>query len=349
MANVVSAASKTGMTGMNRRMLTFCLLLSLTVPAGSLTVKLGSPLPDGSPWDLALHDLSARWHELSAGSITVKIYPGGITGDEPDMLRKLRIGQLQAAVLTGSGLAQIDPALLALQLPLLIADDQELFYLLGALRSSLAARLKAAGYQPVLWTVAGWAHFFSRHPVSSPADLQKQKLHMPEGNPRETEVLKRMGFHVVPLPIGEVLLALQSGMVEAFIGSPLTAAVMQWFGAAKNMCSLRWAPLIGAVVVDLDTWEQVPAPLRPRLLEAAAAVETRLQAETNRLERTALQVMLDNGLQIRAVGSAARAEWEALASRGILELLEEHVPEEAYREVTGLLEAYRMKTGGNSP
>lgn len=329
--------------------LALTVLLSLAVPAGSLAIKLGSLLPDGSPWDLALHDLSARWYELSTGSIVLKIYPGGITGDEPDMLRKMRIGQLQSAVLTGSGLAQIDPALLALQLPLLISDDHELAYLLEALRPALAARLEAQGYQVVLWTVAGWAHFFSRHPVDTPADLQRQRLHVPEGNPHETAALKRMGFHVVPLPVNEVLLGLQSGMVEAFIGSPLTAAVLQWFGGAKNMCGLRWAPLIGAVVIRRDTWEQVPPPLRPRLLKAAAAVETALQAETYRLERMALQVMLENGLQIHSVTAASRKEWEDLAQRGIRQLLGKHLPEEAYEETRRLLEAYRRESAGVPP
>jgi TRAP-type C4-dicarboxylate transport system substrate-binding protein len=328
---------------MKPKALALAIVLALTLPAGALTVKTGSLLPDNSPWDLALHDLGARWQELSAGSVTLKIYPGGITGDEPDMLRKLRIGQLQAAVLTGAGLAQIDPALLALQLPLLIADDDELDYLLEALRPSLAARLEARGYRAVLWTVAGWAHFFSRRPVSSPADLQKQRLHVPEGNPREAAVLKQMGFHIVPLPINEVLLALQSGMVEAFIGSPLTAAALQWFGGAKNMCDLRWAPLIGAVVVDGDTWNRIPPPLRPRLLEAAADVEKALQAETQQLERMALRVMLEHGLQVRPVSETARKEWKALADRGTRQLLGEYLPREAYEEVLSLLEAYRRE------
>ncbi len=338
-----------GMQGSKHMVLALTVFLSLAVPAGSLAIKLGSLLPDGSPWDLALHDLSARWYELSSGSIVLKIYPGGITGDEPDMLRKMRIGQLQAAVLTGSGLVQIDPALLALQLPLLISDDRELAYLLETLRPTLAARLEARGYQVVLWTVAGWAHFFSRHPVDTPADLQKQRLHVPEGNPRETAALQRMGFHVVPLPVNEVLLGLQSGMVEAFIGSPLTAAVLQWFGGAKNMCALRWAPLIGAIVIRRETWEQVPPPLRSRLLEAAAVVETALQAETYRLERVALQVMLENGLQIHRVTAAAREEWEDLAQRGIRQLLGNHLPEESYEEIRRLLEAYRREAAGARP
>jgi TRAP-type C4-dicarboxylate transport system substrate-binding protein len=330
---------------MKRRLLVPLIAFILILPAGSQTVKMGSLLPDGSPWDQALHELSARWHELSGGEITLKIYPGGITGDEPDMLRKLRIGQLQAAVLTGAGLAQIDPGLLVLQLPLLIADDRELSYLLETLRPVLTARLEERGYVPVLWTVAGWAHFFSRRPVSTPAELQKQRLHMPPGNPRETAVLKKAGFQVVPLPINDVLMALQSGLVEAFIGSPLTAAVMQWFGSARYMCALRWAPLIGAVVVARETWQQISPSLRPRLLQTAAEVEELLQTRTIRLEEKALQIMLDNGLVIRPVPAAARSEWEALARSGTEQLVGSHLPAELYAEVLQLLEAIRAEAG----
>ena len=72
-------------------------LLAVTLaPAPALTIKLGSLAPAGSPWELGLKRVAAEWERISGGTVSVKIYSGGVAGDEPDMVRKIRIGTLNA-------------------------------------------------------------------------------------------------------------------------------------------------------------------------------------------------------------------------------------------------------------
>ena len=282
---------------MKKTIVYICLFLFIILrdPVSALTIKLGSLAPAGSPWDNALKELAGEWRSLSRNRIHLKIYPGGIAGSEPDMIRKLRINQLQAAGLTGVGLFQIVPNLLTIQLPLLVRNDEELDYVLEKMQPYFEREMAEKGFKLIIWTMAGWAHFFAKTPVSTPGDLMKQRLHVPAGNEQEILALKKMGFQVVALPIPDVLIALQSGMVDAFVGTVLTAAVFQWFGLVRNMCALRWMPLIGGIVISSRAWRQVQEDLKPALMEAASRVEKALRAETARLEQEALAVMKRHG------------------------------------------------------
>jgi len=114
---------------MKRAVLLGAIVIALAVAAQAAAgqvIKLGTLAPAGSPWEQALRKLAGDWSRLSIGRVSLRIYPGGVAGDEDDMLRKIRIGQLNAAALSGPGLSTIVPGVLALQVPLLVTDDDEL-------------------------------------------------------------------------------------------------------------------------------------------------------------------------------------------------------------------------------
>ena len=103
------------------------LLLGCLTPALPQTViKMGTLAPDGSPWHQALQTMGERWRKISGGQVKLVIYPGGVLGDEPDMVNKMRIGQIQAAGLSGAGLSGIEPGVMALQIPMMFESYEEL-------------------------------------------------------------------------------------------------------------------------------------------------------------------------------------------------------------------------------
>ncbi len=325
------------------------LLIILGSPVSALTIKLGSLVPAGSPWHNALKMLAVEWRSISGNRVNIKIYPGGIAGDEPDMLRKMRINQLQAAALTGVGLFRIVPDLLSIQLPLLIANDEELDYILKKMKPTFEREMERKGFKMIVWTMTGWAHFFSRYPVVTPEDLKRQKLNVPAGNEREILAMKKIGFHVVPLPVPDLLTGLQSGMVDAFFGTPLIAAAFQWFGPAKNMCALRWAPVIGGIVLSTRTWNKIPDHIKPGLMEAALKAERSLRIETKKVEEEALAVMKQHGLVIHPVSPAVEREWKQLMDQGLDLIMGKSISREIYAQVRGYLNDFRKRpiTGKN--
>ncbi len=307
----------------------------------ALTIKLGSLAPSGSPWDNALRKVSAEWSSISKGKIKLKIYPGGIAGGEDDMLRKMRIGQLNAAGLTGVGMCRVFPPIFSVQLPLLIRTDKELNYVLEKMRPSFEKKLEESGFKVLIWTKVGWVHFFSKEPVVQPDDLRAHKLFNYEGDPDGTLAWKKSGFHPIPLSPTELMTALQSGMVDAFSTTPLSAAAYQWFGLAKNMCSMKWAPLIGGVVISTKSWKKIPPKLQIKLFEAAKKIGQEAQIDIDKADAQAITIMQEHGLKINNVSADIEAKWLSEVQDGFNLVIGKSVDAASYNEVKKHLKTYR--------
>ncbi len=240
------------------RIATVFLMVFVAGALSGLTIKLGSLAPVASPWDIGLKRMAGEWEKLSGGRITVKIYSGGIAGDESDMVRKMRIGALNAAAITVSGLQGIFKGAKTLSYPLLLRSDDELSYVLDRMKPLFDAELQKRGFKSVGWSMGGWVYIFSRHPVLRPDDLRKQKLWVWSGDPDEIQAYQSAGFQTVTIASTDLMTSLQGGMVDAFATSPLVAASSQWFGIATNMYTLKLGPLWGATIVSAKTWAEVP-------------------------------------------------------------------------------------------
>ena len=311
--------------------------------ANALVIKVGSVAPEGSPWDKALKRIALDWQKISGGRVTLKIYIGGIAGDEPDMIRKMRINQIQAAAMTGSGLGKIDPDWLVYQLPFLTQNDEELDYLFERLRPELESRLEAKGFTFLAIIKSGWLRFFAKEPVVTPTDFQKLKFFVMEGSPEVDQAWKSMGFHIVPLPPNDAFAALQSGMVEVFSASPLTAAAMQWFALAPHMTDINWTPLTAALIISNQSWRRIPEDLRPKLVEATERALKDLEAEVKAVEEQAIKIMKENGLVIHDVPPAAQREWEQLVQSGFDILIGDVISRDLYEEAKRIMSEYRQQ------
>jgi TRAP-type C4-dicarboxylate transport system substrate-binding protein len=270
----------------------------------------------------------------------MRIYASGIAGDEPDMVRKMRIGQLQAAMLSMNGLQGIYNGVKALSYPLFIAEDAEFAYVLDRMAPFFEREMAMRGFKIVLWSPGGWMYFFTRQPVASPRDLRQQKLWV-TGNPDEMRAWQRSGFTVVPLVASEVMTSLQGGMIDGMIASPLIAASNQWFAIASNMANLRLSPLWGALVVTEKAWREIPAGLRSGLEEKARAVMGSMGADIARADARALEVMKGYSLKVNEVGPRERDEWDEVVRGGFEMLIGTAFDRQAYEMALGYKAEFR--------
>ena len=280
-------------------------------------IKMGTVAPDGSPWHNALKEIAQEWRELSNGAVTLRIYPGGVAGDEPDLVRKIRIGQLDAAALTTSGLAYISTDFTALTYPIMINTDEELDYIIKKVGPAYDQLIVQKGFQIVGWCNAGWVQFFSKIPVRSPDDMRKEKFFFWGSEATYIELLKKTGFHPVPLSLSDLLPSLQTGLVSAFVSPPQAALSFQWYKLAPNMCTLRWQPLPAAVVISDKKWQQILAELRPRLKKSSERICATLQGKVKDIELESIKVMVKHGLQIHSPTKADLEKWRELVKEKI--------------------------------
>lgn len=327
------------------RLAALAALLALLSAAGlpAQTIKLGTVAPANSPWDLVLRRLAADWSRISDGEVELKIFPGGIAGDEPDMIRKMRIGQLHAATLTAGSLNDIYPGMLALASPMLIRNDAEMLAVLGELAPFFEQQLEERGFVALMWSPIGWVKFFARQPLRTLDDLRRQTLWIGDAGAAEIRAWQQAGFDVVALPLTEVTTALQSGMIDAYLSSPLAAAAFQWFGLAPHMNDLRLAPLYGALVISKRVWERIPERIRPRLRAVAQAAGERLSASAHEQDDLAVHVMRAHGLQVYEATAALEQEWQDTVRREFQGLIGTVIDPAAYQLVTETVTAYRAR------
>lgn len=323
----------------------FLILIGTVFSAPSLlaqTIKLGTVAPDGSPWHMIARDMGEAWSKASGGKIQLRIYAGGTSGDEPDTVRKVRVGQLHAGMLTNQGLTQIVPDIQALQMPLLIASNDELDYVIERMAPQFEAMFEAKGFKVLHWGEAGWVYFFTQKPVVRPEDLKPLRIFAWAGD--DTSVVdawKEAGYQAVPIPVTEILTGLQSGLINAFVAPPISALAFQWFGLAKNMTDLKWLPLVGATVVSAKTWQEIPENLRPSLLQSAREASLRHKAEIRKLNDDSVEVMKKHGLVVHQVPPEVFAAWEQRARAGYKSLIGKSVSGQMVAEVEKLRNEYR--------
>ncbi len=323
-----------------------CLFLGGVNSAFSQVIKLGTVAPEGSPWHDAMLEVAQKWKELSGGKVTLRIYAGGVAGDERDMLRKVRIGQLHATALTTNTLIEIIPDIEAISFPLLLRTDTELDYVMEKLAPEFEARLAKKGFKVLTWSTAGWAHFFTKEPVISPADMKKRKLFFWGTDTTYEELLRRSGFHPVPLAISDLLPSLQTGLVDSFAAPPTAALAFQWFALAPHMTDLRWQPLPGTTVISMERWEKIPADLRPLLEDASRKVGVRFQKRVLEMEQQAIAAMKSRGLMVHPVPKEVEEEWRSLVrEKGYPFFVGPRFSKEMFDTVSKLLDNYRQSEG----
>lgn len=275
-----------------------------------IVIKLATLAPNNSSWHEIYKDMGARWAEISQGRVVLRIYPGGVAGEEPDVIRKMRIGQLQAGGISLAGLGRINPAVNALAIPLAVETPEELARLRAALEPKLEALFEEEGYVLLNWGDVGWMHFFLPAPDGS-LDAVRRYRFMAWAEDSALDLWREAGFRSTYLNLSDVLPGLQTGLIDAVGTAPLVVLSNQWFPLVPYMLDLPWAPLVGATLVDKRAWERIPAELRPLLREAARDTGVRLQTEIARLEEAAIEEMVKRGLRVVELDETAREEWRA--------------------------------------
>ncbi|MHB8835244.1 MAG: TRAP transporter substrate-binding protein DctP [Candidatus Methylomirabilia bacterium] len=317
--------------------------------AGAATVvKLATLAPEGSAWYKLLERMGEDWRKATGGAVTLRIYPGGVVGDEETMIRKMRVGQLQAATVTGLGLASLDKSFYALLVPMMFADDGELDRVRERLAPLLEQQLARQGFVVLAWGDAGWISFFTKRPVTRPAQAMATKLFVGTDDSTVVQLYKETGFNPVQVSAMDILPGLQTGLLDAFAATPLAALAFQWFALAPNMTDLRFAALTGATIIDRRTWEKIPAALRPKIMAASRASEAPVKEEVRRLNAEAVGVMTKNGLKISRVSAEVQAEWARLLEGLHGKIRGPIVPEAAFDAALAARDDYRAEQAKGS-
>ncbi len=304
-------------------------VISPATAAKKTTLKFATLAPDGSAWDKLLKQMGSEWQTETDGRVKVRIYPGGVAGDDPDVVRKMRIGQLQGAALTVAGLTSIDEVFNVFSIPLFFDSIDEFLYVRGKLTPLIRERVEAKGFKFVNWGHGGWIHVFSTRPITSVNDMNNIKFFTWAGDDRMAQVYSSVGFSPVPLAVTDIMTGLETGLIEAMPTTPFAALALQWYRQVPYMVGLGLAPLVGGNVVSLKAWEKLSPQDQQVILTSSQASEDALTHDIQVGDVEAIEAMKEKGLTVLEVDRNDPG-WTNTAARFATEMQKELVPADVF-------------------
>ncbi len=286
-----------------------------TPTSSTRTLSLATLAPVGSTWLRTLEAWNRDLRRRTSNTLSFRIYPNGVQGDEGEVVRKIRSGRLDGGALSAVGLALIHRPTLVLQAPGLFADDDALDRARDALRPELERAFEQAGFSLVGWGDVGTDRVFSDRAVRAPEDLARTKLFLWSDDLLSPTLYEELHVRGVPMQLPEVLTSLQTRTVDTVIAPPLAVASLQWAAHVSHMTDLRVAVEVGAVVFGRAQVESLSPEQRAALRETAAQYCGLLVRNVRRDDDGAVAPMRNRGLTVDAVTPAERARWEAAFAR----------------------------------
>ncbi len=286
-------------------MLSVCVLVMLMelavepLSAQQYTIKFASLAPEGTTWMIVMREYDAAIRKESSGLMGFKIYSGAVQGEDKDVLRKIRLGQLHSAGLTGFGLGEIAPKLRILDVPFLFDNNyDEVDHLYETLDADFRRTMEENNFILLGWAEVGFVYVFTNTPVRAPADMNGVRMWMWEGDPIAEATFKAFGVKPIPLSIIEVLTSLQTGLINAAYISPLAAIGLQWNTRVKYMLNVPLADASGAVVISKKMYDTLPPNLQEILLRLGKKYMGELKQKSRDENARAIQAMKKEGLQV---------------------------------------------------
>jgi TRAP-type C4-dicarboxylate transport system substrate-binding protein len=309
-------------------------------------ISIGTLAPEGTSYHRSLLAMRDKWAKAPGGGVRLRIYAGGKLGGDAKMVSQMRLGALQAGMLTSAGLSEIEPSVTGLQgVPMMYRSLAELDYVTDKLKGLLEERIEKQGFVVLSWSDVGWVHFFSKTPIRTPEEAKKTKIFTWAGEPKLVEIWKSAGFQPVPLETADIVPMLDSGLVNCVPMPPFVALGAQVYDRAPHMLQLNWAPLVGAIVIRKAVWDPIPAETRT-ILKAAAEETGRGNKTQGRAEsEKAITAMKEKGLKIQPVDASLEAQWRAEAEKFYPRIRGSYVPAETFDRVQAALKEYRAAAG----
>ncbi|MDP6168613.1 MAG: TRAP transporter substrate-binding protein DctP [Candidatus Marinimicrobia bacterium] len=319
-----------------RRTVTIILFLLSFALSRDIVVKMATLAPEGTDWHGMLIEMGQEWKDATKGKVKLRIYPGGVLGDERDMVRKMRIGQIHAAGMTAEGLSEIVSEFSGYFVPLVYQSSEDVQAVTDALLPDLESKLEENGFKLLYLGELTWVYWFSAEPIKIPADLKKRKFFTWAGDFKWEQVWKKAGYNPIPLATTDILSGLQTGLINTIPMPPIYALAQQSFGIANHMLNLKWGVLMAGIVVDIKTWNRIPKKYHDDLINITHSIQDKYMDSNRKAEEQAIEAMKQYGLTIHKINNSEMELWQSEVDRVSKYLRGNIIPESIYDTVIRL-------------
>jgi TRAP-type C4-dicarboxylate transport system substrate-binding protein len=310
-------------------------------PKPDFQIKFATLAPEGSTWMQTMHAIDDEVRRRTDNRLGFKFYPGGVQGDEKDVLRKIRNGQLHGGGFTGFGLGSVVSEVRIQELPFMFETLDELDYLREQTDQYFFDAFEDKGYLHIGWADVGFVYVFSKNPIRTPDEMQSAKMWIWAGDPLAELFFKAFEISPIPLAAPDVLTSLQTGIIDAVYGSSLACVALQWFTRIDFMSDVPLTHGLGAALVSNKALRKVdPADVKI-LAEVSRPLLRQLSEKTRVQNLEAIEEMKKEGIEIIPVEDAIRADFFRTGREAWGDGVDKLYSQELLDQVTAILEEYR--------
>jgi len=288
--------------------------------ADARTFKIASISPDGTFWMQEMRAAAERIEKESQGRVKFKFYPGGVMGNDENVLRKIRIGQLQGGAVTAGSLVAIDPDISIYELPYLFGSLEQVDYVRSRMDADLLDKLENKGFVSFGLAEGGFSFMMSDQELQSIADVRNKKVWLPSNHTVGEAVFESADVAAVPLPISDVMTALQTGLIDTVITSPIAAIALQWHTKIQYVMDEPLTYFSALLVIDKKAFNRLKEEDRELVRTHMGQAFARIDEQNRKDNVAARDALLNQGIRFVELTPASRQEWRKAGEKALKKL-----------------------------
>jgi TRAP-type C4-dicarboxylate transport system substrate-binding protein len=322
-------------------------------PVAAKDLKIATVAPDGTSWMTIMEEFDKELREKTGGKLGLKLYPGGVAGDERTVLKKMKAGQLQGGAFTGMGLGEIHSWVRLLEMPFQYRDYGEVDYVRGKLEDRICAEYEKRGYVLIAWAEVGFTNLFSSRKLMNLGDVRASKPWVWDGDALASGCFAAFGVNPTPLALPDVMTSLQTGLIDTVYASPMACIGLQWFSKVKYMLAQPIGDGQGALLIQKSFFDRLPADEQAALRELGKKYGDKLREVARKENADAIPTLKEKGIEVITWAPEDLDGLAAIGAKGAEDLAgdgpDKLYPRALLDEVRGLLAEYRAKHAGAAP
>jgi len=299
------------------------------------TIKIATLSPEGTFWMTHMRAGAEEIKKKTQGRVKFKFYPGGVMGSDENVLRKIRIGQLQGGAITIGNLSQSTPDSTIYGLPYLFSSLDDAAEIREITDPMLSKTIEENGFVNFGFAQGGFTYLMSKEPIRSLDDLRQRKSWIPEQSDIGLSVYRYVGVSPISLPLSDVLTGLQTGLIDTVVTSPIGALALQWHTYIKYITDQPVNYLAAMLIIDSKAFYKLSETDQQTVRDVMEKVYKKID-EQNRVDNVAArQALINQGVKFVTLSDSEKEEWEKIDDFVIKEMIKKyHYSKDLYKAVT---------------
>jgi len=288
------------------------------------SIKIATLSPEGTFWMKNMRAGAKEIKEKTQGRVKFKFYPGGVMGNDENVLRKIRIGQLQGGAITVGSLSHSTPDTTIYGLPYLFSSLDDAAEIRKTTDPMLSKIIEDNGFVNFGFAQGGFSYLMSKEPIRSLDDLRQRKSWIPEKSDVGLSVYRYVGVSPISLSLSDVLTGLQTGLIDTVVTSPIGALALQWHTHIKYITDQPVNYLAAMLIIDKKAFYKLSKTDQEIVREVMEKVYKEIDQQNKVDNVAARQALINQGVKFIELSDSEKQEWEKIDDFVIKEMIKKY-------------------------